>query len=357
LGALIVALDGRIELLQAFVGSVDEAVLWHPPALPHDGAWACLLGFAIAALLSIRLRRHPLMAAAVLCLGAFAVCGVLLTGKPGESFWLALLLAPGRAAIGWPALLPVVCILAGAWHALRGPPTRSTWQLRWLTVAGALTFLTQYPRMDDVHLAWSAGIPLATGAVVLGLVHRRLTDRWALGSIGQAALCAVLIVTPFATVLPGLGERMGDYVRLSPAGRPLLTGQPSTIEAALPQIGGLTVTSQQDATLVATIRFVRANTAPGEPVLVYPSSPLIYIAADRPNPTRFAHLYPGIASVEQIQQIITALQQQAVRMIVVSDADLAYWGPPSVNQPLEAYIAQNYRDVARFGAYRILLHV
>jgi hypothetical protein len=357
LSALLVALDGRSDLLKAFVGSVDQTILWHAPVFPRDGAWACLLGIAIAALLAIRVRRRlPLLAGAVLCMAAFAVCGVLLTGESGEPTWLALLMAPGRAAIGWPALLPVACIVAGAWQSLRRAPTRSTWQLRWLTVAGAFTFLTQYPRMDDVHLVWSAGIALATGAVVLGLLYARLAERWALGSVSQTALCAVLIVTPLLTVLPGVDERVGDWIRPAPAGMRPPTGEPTTVEADLPHIGGLTVTGEQYATLVATIHFVRANTTPGEPILVYPSSPLIYVAADRPNPTRFAHLYPGIASAEQIEQIIATLDQQRVRMVVVSDADLNYWGPPGVNQPLEAYIARNYHDVARFGAARVLLH-
>jgi len=357
LSALVVALDGRIDLLKAFVGSVDQAILWHAPVLPRDGAGACLLGIAVAALLAIQLRRRPvLLVTAVLCMGIFALCGLLLTGEPGEPIWLALLMAPGRAAMGWPALLPVTCILAGAWQSLRGPPTSATWRLRWLTVAGAFTFLTQYPRMDDVHLVWSAGIALATGAVVLGMLYARLVDRWALGSVGQVALCAVLIATPLVTVLPGLGERVGDYIRPSTVGWRPPTGEPTTIGADLPHIGGLTVTTEQNETLVATIRFVRANTSPGEPIFVYPSAPLIYVAADRPNPTRFAHLYPGIASAEQIEQIIATLDQQRVRMVVVSDADLVYWGPPDVNQPLEAYIARNYHDVARFGADRVLLH-
>ena len=203
LGALVVALEGRIDLLKAFVGSVDQGILWQAPVLPRDGAWACLLGFAVAALLATRLRHRGLVAAAVLCMAAFAACAVLLTGEPGQPAWLVLLQAPGRAAIGWPALLPVACILAGAWQSLRGRPTTATWRLRWLTVAGALTFLIQYPRMDDVHLVWSAGIPLATGAVVLGLLYTRLADRWAVGWFGQVALCAVLIVTPLVTVLPG----------------------------------------------------------------------------------------------------------------------------------------------------------
>jgi hypothetical protein len=35
-------------------------------------------GFAVAGLLAIRLRHRPVVAAAVLCMVAFAVCGVLL---------------------------------------------------------------------------------------------------------------------------------------------------------------------------------------------------------------------------------------------------------------------------------------
>ena len=154
---------------------------------------------------------------------------------------------------------------------------------------------------------------------------------------------------------PGLDERLRDYIRPSPS-RTAAGDWPTDHNRSGPAADRRLDRDQPTGRDPGGNDSLRAGEHhPGEPILVYPASPLIYVAADRPNPTRFAHLYSGIASAEQIQQIITALQQQAVRMIIVSDAELAYWGPPGVNQSLEAYIAQNYRAVARFGAYRILL--
>jgi hypothetical protein len=356
LAALVVALDGRLDLLKGFVGSVDHALLWHPLKGPVGGAWAALLGMAVAALLAIRLRQHLLLASgAVLALVGFAVSGVLLTAEPGERFLIAALMAPWRAAIGLPVLLPVACILAGAWQSLRSPPTLATWRLRWLTVASALTFLTQYPRIDDVHLAWSAGLPLATGAVVLSQLHATLAERWSLGGMGRAVLCAALLVVPVATVVPGLADRGHGFMELAVAGRFAPKMKSTTTEPSLPGLEGLTVTDDQSATLLAAIRFVRDNTAPGEPIFVYPSTPLVYAAAERPNPTRFAHLYPGAASAAELEGLISTLDELPIRMVLVSGAELAFWGPPGSNQPLEAYLAQNYRQVARFGGYRVMI--
>jgi hypothetical protein len=352
---LAVALDGRLDLLQGFVGAVDHALPWQPLTGPGGGAWASLLGVAVAAMLAIRLRHQVLLlCAAVALVVVFAASGVLLTAEPGEAVLLTAVMAPGRTAIGLAVMLPVLCILAGAWQSLRSPPTLATWRLRWLTVAGALTFLTQYPRIDDAHLAWSAGLPLATGTVVLSQLHAKLANRWGLGHMGRALLCAVLIAVPVATILPGLADRSQGFANVAVAGRLAPRLESVTMEMSLPAIEGLIVTNEQAATLLAAVRFVRANTAPGEPIFIYPSSPLVYVAADRPNPTRFAHLYPGAASAEEVQGVIAALSQIPVRIVVVSGAELAFWGPPAGNQPLEAYLAQSYREVARFGSYRVL---
>ena len=51
-----------------------------------------------------------------------------------------------------------------------------------------------------------------------------------------------------------------------------------------------------------------ANTRPGEPIFVYPTAPLLYVLADRPNPTRFAHLYPGAASPSELASVIGTLE-------------------------------------------------
>ena len=308
---LVQALDGRLDLLAGFVGSVNHAVLWHPLIGPGGGAWASVLGVAVAALLAVRLRHHVLpLAAAVACIIVFSVTGVLLTAEPGDPVLRATLMAPARSAAGLPILLPVACLLAGAWQSLRALPTLATWRLRWLTVAGALTFLTQYPRIDDVHLAWSACLPLAAGAVVVGQLHASLTKRWSLGRLAQVVLCGALLVVPAATVFRGLAGRSGDVFEISDAGRPELRLESASIEMGAPGIDGLISTNEQTTMLLAVVRLVKANTAPGEPIFVYPLHRLIYVAADRPNPTRFAHLYPGAASEEDLRGVIADLRAE-----------------------------------------------
>ena len=124
--------------------------------------------------------------------------------------------------------------------------------------------------------------------------------------------------------------------------------------SGLPGFGGVLVTGEQSTTLVAAAIYVRDTTAPGEAIFVYPTSPLLYVMADRPNPTRFAHLYPGAATEDQLNQAMALLGRLPVRVVVVEAAELLSWGPPGINQPLEDYLATRYRDVARFGDYRVL---
>jgi hypothetical protein len=87
---------------------------------------------------------------------------------------------------------------------------------------------------------------------------------------------------------------------------------------------------------------------------VYPTSPLIYVLADRPNPTRFAHLYPGAATSSEVKDVIALLDRLPVPLVVVFESDLAFWGPPDENAPLETYLVDNYHQVAQFGEYRVL---
>jgi hypothetical protein len=217
-----------------------------------------------------------------------------------------------------------------------------------MTVAGAVTLLTEYPRVDDVHLAWSAGLALATGAVVIGQMSGQLADRWSLRGIQRGMLAAVLVAVPAATALPNLPVRFDGLIKTSGVARlwPITD---------LPAVDGMLVTDEQAATLVDAARYVRARTAPGEPIFVYPSSPLLYPMTDRLNPTRYAHVYPGATSPQGVAGIIAALAQTPVRFAVVSQAALSFWGPPLGTQSLEDYLAGSYQEVARFGEYRVLL--
>jgi hypothetical protein len=356
LAVLIAALDGRVEPLRGFIGAVDQNLPWYLLQGPDGGGWVCLLGFTAALLAGVCFRHNRLLlGVAVLALAGFGVSGVLLTAPPGESVWLASMLLPERAAAQLSTLLPVVCILAGAWQAMRSPPGRATWRLRWLTVAGALTFLTEYPRIDEVHLTWAACLPLATGAVVVGQLHSHLAKRWRTGRVGRTIIGVALLAVPAATVLPGIAARADGALDLARNGQ--LAPHRSTLWTTmhLPAVDGVLVADKQASSLQGVVEFVDSNTVPGEPIFVYPSAPLVYVMADRPNPTRFGHLYPSAASSDELERVITTLDQTPVRVLVVSYSALSFWGPPAQNEPLEAYLSDSYHEAARFREYRVFV--
>jgi hypothetical protein len=43
-----------------------------------------------------------------------------------------------------------------------------------------------------------------------------------------------------------------------------------------------------------------------------------------------------------------------VRLVVISDYWTFFFGTGGDNAPLDAYLAENYQEVARFGAYHVL---
>jgi hypothetical protein len=122
----------------------------------------------------------------------------------------------------------------------------------------------------------------------------------------------------------------------------------------IPGANALRVPAQTWSDLLNTIAEIQHRTAPGEPILVYPSSPLLYALSARPNPTRFDHLNPGAATAVQLQQAIEQLRAADVRLVVVSDYWRHAWGPPGGNASLEEWLFGRFQEVARFGPYRVL---
>jgi hypothetical protein len=213
-------------------------------------------------------------------------------------------------------VVPLLCILGGV-------VLRKDARVRWLLLSGTALFLTQYPRMDTLHLAWSAPLLLVVGAVVLD----RLRLRWAI----------VVLVGLAALSMPIVTSRL-DVMRMPRA--PV-----ADVEAAV-------ATAQE---LNGVIADIQSRTQPGEPIFVYPTSPLLYVLADRPNPTRFDHLNPGAASPPQIDQVIADLDHAHLKLVVISDFWQANWGPPGPNAVLETWLNAHFsREVARHGAYRVL---
>jgi hypothetical protein len=351
---LLAALDWKVELLKSFVGLVNQDPLWYPLIGPSGGAWASLVGITVALFAFVCARRFPgLRVAAALSVLAFCICLVELTRGSDDTLAVATLLAPGRASQGASLFLPAVCILGGVWLSRRTTSAREAWWLRWMCVASAVTFFIEYPRVDEVHLTWSAALPLATGAVVLPRAYASLVRRWQAGASRLLVALAFLVI-PVSIASWNLGVRSAGFVDFDPTnGFPFRLAPTVTVDD-VPAATGMVVPSVLEPTLLATARYVTASTSPGEPIFVYPTSPLLYVLADRPNPTRFDHLYPGAATSAQLNDLIATLGSTPVKMVVVSESDLEYWGAPLLNAPLETYLANNYHEVADFGPYRVL---
>ncbi len=96
------------------------------------------------------------------------------------------------------------------------------------------------------------------------------------------------------------------------------------------------------------------DTAPSEAIFVYPSEPLLYVLADRRNPTRHSHVYPGLSSRDE-QGIIASLEREQVRTVVVSDAWIGFWLAGGGNPVLETYLNDHFDEAGRFGVYRKLI--
>jgi hypothetical protein len=353
--ALLGALGWNLALVKGFIGLVNQEPLWYPLQGPDGGAWTGLLGVAVALLAVVRWKRRPLLRAATLvAMLASAVSMTVLTRAPGEPVLVTLMLAPGRASATLAMFFPVVCIVGGAVLSLRSPSSRTAWWLRWMTVASALTLLTEYPRVDEVHLAWSACLPLATGAVVLARVYADLTRRWCAAGASRYLVAAALVMVPVATGLRSVGIRSQGFVDLHHSGGLPVQLASTTTLTEPPVVAGIVVPTDQANTLVAASQFVATNTAPGEPIFVYPTSPLLYVLSNRPNPTHFDHLYPGAALPSELDDLIATLDQIPVNLVVVYESDLAFWGGPDENASLETYLVTHYHEIAEFGAYRVL---
>jgi hypothetical protein len=357
--ALLAALNWDFSLVKSFVGVTNQDVLWYPLAGPGGGAWASVLGLALALLLLLRARGWAGRLLALLLLVGCAAAMVLVTAEAGEPVPLAVLLAPGRAAYGWALMLPLISILAGALLTTTPLPERTAWMLRWLVVASAVTFLTQYPRVDEVHLTWSACLPLATGAVVVAYLYRHLAKRWNLRAPGRVVLALALVLVPLATAARNLGVRTDGWIGLPDTSLPENAGAsiqfaPRTRLVDPPMVAGITVPRLETTRLIATAQYIGAHTRQGEAIFVYPTAPLLYVLADRPNPTRFAHLYPGAASPAELASVIDTLGSAPVNLAVVSESQLLFWGKPAQNTDLENYLANNFDAVAQFGDYYVL---
>ncbi|MGI9147833.1 MAG: hypothetical protein ACR2IK_14995 [Chloroflexota bacterium] len=233
----------------------------------------------------------------------------------------------GLASAPEPSIaIPLLCVVGGVWMCVS---PRSDPRQRWYLLAGLALFCTQYPRMDTLHLAWSAPLLLVVGAVALDCLR-------------PAVASFVIVLGAFVLTGSMLSSRV-DLLR-----------QPRAPMADMRFAADVDVPTATAGSLQGVVADIQRRTEPGEPIFVYPTSPLVYALADRPNPTQFDHLNPGAATPHQIEGVLADLQTPSVRLVVISDYWRDVWGPPGANLPLEAWLETHFVEVARYGSYRVL---
>jgi hypothetical protein len=371
---LIAALDGRVELLGPFVGGVDPTGYYSgPPPLkaPHVlltallalTPWAVGLLAAGAAAAGRLVRRRvglpglaglgvlaPLLFAPLLVPSLAALAGRGPDPAPGALTERGLdygldyarhLLVYLPFLIFWPALLRLLYRLRGA----PGPAPATPDLLRlWYLAAGAALLLGQYPRADKDHLPWSATILFVAGADLLYAWYQRLVRREPAlrGPVARVALGLSLVLLPAVAVLPMTQARLSLLLALR-------RGELAPL--GLPQ-AGVYLEADEARPILEAVALVREATAPGEPIFAYPADPGFYYLADRPNPTRFNHLFAGMATPAEQEEVVRQLE--AVRCVVWDYPGSLSSVHPGDNAPLTEYIRTHFYVQGVAGPYAVL---
>ena len=255
-------------------------------------------------------------------------------------------LDPNKLLELWfPLILVAGSVLWLGWALLRRPAPAG-WALAPLIAVGVAYLLA---RTDEFHL-----VPLSAAlAVAAALAAGAERDRPRSSAWLRGALLAVL-----ALIAVHGWERQLGVLRHPPPRAPVPGG-----------VGdGVTTNPAQATALRALIPRVRALTPHGEPVLVAPprydrvrvGDPLLNVLLDRPNPTRYDVIQPGLVTTAKVQR-------EMVRDLVRTDVVVRWLGAPAREvEPnasgrssgvhlLDTAIARQFRPLARDGDWVVLV--
>jgi hypothetical protein len=231
--------------------------------------------------------------------------------------------------------------------------------LYWYLLAGSLLLFNFYPRLDSMHVTFSAPLLFIAGAFGLHQFYVRCERRLPSVSDRQlfkALLFITVLVLPVAAALPNLDWRFKSLFSIDRQGRPHFD-LPYFVPLDVPGASILTPVSSRDA-IGGVAHYLRQQTAPGEPIFVYPTLPMFYFLADRPNPTRFGHVYPAAATLDEQLEMIAALEARQVRFVVWDQYGVDEWGRDGkylLNKPLTDYLLSTFRTERMIGPFYILV--
>jgi hypothetical protein len=225
-----------------------------------------------------------------------------------------LLCAPFVVVMG----LPVV--LLGCAAAFRRSAFNRTTLPYW--IAGCAFWLSEMHRRDLAHIVW--GSPLL---VLLAFSYgRQLKGKWVRVGLRMVTFCAVLLA-----LLNPLVALVANHK---------LTTRRGTMYTAFPPD--------------AVLDYLNAHVAPGEPLFVYPYSPMYYFLSAASNPTRYSILLYQTNTDQQLREVTRTIEATKVKY-VVWDRSFPAWVRtwfPAYRMPLqneliiEPYLMDHYRVVS-----------
>ena len=360
---LLLALGPAQTPLALFLGSVDQGGYFLP--LRPLGRSGLLLPVVLSlgplALWRIgragsprrRVLEGALTLAAAALLADLVVDDVLANYRAPalDPAWLAVDITSGLvlylpALAFWPAF---------ALLALQALPRQQMRYLRWYLLAGSLLLLKQYPRMDETHLIFAGPLLWIPGAYALRRLYTRLltsAPRLSDRSLGRALAFATLLSLPLAAVWPSIVARLDEISGREAGGIPV--GERSFVRVGLPgaSVMAEAVHVQQLRSVVGRIQ---ARSRPGERIFVYPAAPLLYYLADRPNATRFNHVFPGLLSADDELEAVAALAQRPAVLVVWDAPGALAWQSGDANRRLTDFIWERYAAESEVANYVVMV--
>ena len=254
----------------------------------------------------------------------------------GVLFWLT------------PVALATGAVLAG--FDLRRS-ARSGPSLMLVSLTGLLVFNYARVRADIGHLQPALLLAIPVFVALGSRAWRSARDRRHL-ALGVAGGLALASVAAFAVAVAFSILRSESPVR---AAR-LLEAVPQTLPAA-----GVLL----DPNLEKALVYLDARVPPGAPIFVGNqrhdailfNCSLCYFLLQRPSPTRYYNLHPGMATTWATQaEIVARLESQEIEWVLLWDAGLKR-APERRKRGgatrLDAYLASRYERVARYGAWEV----
>ena len=221
-------------------------------------------------------------------------------------------------------------------------PPRRVWVALPVALAGLAYLLA---RADEFHL-----VPLAAALPVLlasTAPHAR-----------RAAMALALALPVALIALDGIDKSRIDLIDSGPL-------RPIHLDIA----DGVKAPPGEARALEQTVAYIRRAVPPDRPIfvanprhdLVRVGNPLVYVLADRPNPTRYDVMQPGVVTTAAVQrEIVRDLRRSRTGLVVrwlspvAAEREPNGAGRSSGVRVLDRYLAAAYSPVARFGDYQLL---